>query len=102
MRDDMGSYGFDMWSRVAREISAAYNKEGSPLAALARLDPSLPVLHLLCQPVDEDYFEPQENFASRHSWFHVNRLHAHRHFSMFEVPDELARAIEQWVQRRRT
>jgi pimeloyl-ACP methyl ester carboxylesterase len=97
VRDEMGSYGFDMWSRAAREIAAAYNAEGNPLAALARLDPQPSVLHLYSQPADESYLEAQEEFAVKNTWFHVKRLHAHSHFPMFEVPDELAQAIEEFA-----
>jgi pimeloyl-ACP methyl ester carboxylesterase len=46
VREDMGSYPFDMWARAGREISAAQAKAGGPLQALARLDPPVPVLHL--------------------------------------------------------
>ena len=37
--EEMGSFGFDMWSRAAREIMAAYQLNGSPLRALASLEP---------------------------------------------------------------
>lgn len=35
LRDDMGSYPAEMWARAAREIGGAYEREGSPLRALA-------------------------------------------------------------------
>jgi len=97
VRSEMGSYGFDMWSRAAREIAAAYNKEGSPLAVLAQLDPSLPVLHLYSQPADEAFLNAQEEFVAKHPWFHARRLNARSHFPLFEVPDELAEAVEQFA-----
>ena len=54
VREDMGSYPFEMWARAGREISAAYAKSGIPLQALASLDPPVPVLHLYAQPEDRD------------------------------------------------
>lgn len=97
VRDEMGAYGFDMWSRAAREIAAAYHQEGSPLMALAKLNPSLPVLHLYAQPAHEAFLEAQQDFAAAHSWFQVKRLHAHSHFPMYEVPDEMAKALEEFA-----
>jgi pimeloyl-ACP methyl ester carboxylesterase len=97
VHDDMGSYGFDMWSRAAREISAAYADSGSPLQALSKLtDPGL-VLHMYAQPDDPGYLAAQQAFAARHPWFQVSRLNALSHFPMFEVPDEMALSIERFV-----
>jgi len=39
----------------------------------------------------------QQSFAAKHSWFTVLRLNARSHFSMFEVPEAMAAAIEQFV-----
>ncbi len=97
VRQEMGSYGFDMWARAAREISAAYTEAGSPLQALSRLDPPVPVLHLYAQPPDPNYLAAQQKFAASHPWFSVRKLEARSHFPMFEVPDQMASAIEQFV-----
>ncbi|MEM0444177.1 MAG: alpha/beta hydrolase [Candidatus Caldarchaeum sp.] len=97
VRQEMGSYGFDMWARAAREISAAYAEAGSPLHALSLLKPPLPVLHLYAQPSDPNYLDAQQKFAASHPWFNVRRLDARSHFPMFEVPDQMASAIEQFV-----
>lgn len=97
VRDEMGAYGFDMWSRAAREIARAYGKEGSPLVALEKFDPSLPVLHLYAQPQDESYLDAQQDFAATHPWFSAKRLRARSHFPMFEVPDEIAGEIEEFA-----
>ncbi len=97
VREDMGSYPFEMWARAGREISGAYAKAGSPLQALASLDPPVPVLHLYAQPEDPGYLTAQESFAAAHSWFRVRKLEARSHFPMFEVPEELAVAIESFV-----
>jgi pimeloyl-ACP methyl ester carboxylesterase len=91
------AYGFTMWSRAAREISAAYGKAGSPLLALASLKPPVPVLHLYAQPGDAGYLAAQHAFAAEHPWFHVRKLAARSHFPMFEVPDEMASAIGEFA-----
>jgi len=97
VRDEMGSYGFEMWARAAREIATAYADRGTPLQILSELNPSLPVLHLYAQPEDPRYLAAQQSFAASHSWFRVHRLNARSHFPMFEVPDEMANAIEEFV-----
>jgi hypothetical protein len=43
VREETGSYGFDMWSKAAREISRSYSQWGSPLQALAGLHLALPI-----------------------------------------------------------
>ncbi len=99
VRDEIGSYGFDMWSRAAREISSAYADAGTPLQILAGLNPPLPVMHLYAQPEDPRYLAVQQSFAASHSWFSVRRLNAKSHFPMYEVPDQMAEAIEGFVSR---
>jgi len=97
LHDDMGSYDFTMWARAAREIGAAYDREGNPLKSLAALETPPPVLHLYSQPDDPGYLAAQQTFAAGHPWFHVRRLNARSHFPMFEVPDDVAAAIEQFA-----
>lgn len=97
VRDDMGSYPFEMWARAGREIGAAYAKAGSPLQALANLDPPVSVLHLYAQPDDPGYLAAQQSFADRHPWFQVSKLEARSHFPMYEVPEEMAIAIERFA-----
>lgn len=97
IREDMGSYPFEMWARAGREIAAAYAEAGSPLRALATLDPPLPVLHLYAQPDDPAYLAAQQSFAVAHPWFRVEKLQARSHFPMFEAPEAMAAAIEQFV-----
>ena len=97
VQDEIGAYGQAMWARAAREISAAYEKEGSPLQALSHLVPAIPVLHLYAQPQTDAYLNAQQAFAAGHPWFRVRRLKASSHFPMFEVPDDMASAIEQFV-----
>jgi pimeloyl-ACP methyl ester carboxylesterase len=94
VREDMGSYPFEMWARAGREIGEAYAKAGSPLQALATLDAAVPVLHLYAQPDDPGYLAAQQSFAAAHRWFQVSKLEARSHFPMYEVPDEMAKAIE--------
>lgn len=97
MREDMGSYPFEMWARAGREISAAYAKAGSPLQALANLDPRVPALHLYAQPNDPAYLAAQQSFSIAHPWFQASRLEARSHFPMYEVADEMALAIGKFV-----
>lgn len=98
VRGDMGSYDLGMWSRAGREISAAYARAGSPLRSLAGLEPAAPrVLHLYAQPEDPGYLAAQQSFAADHDWFQVSKLDARSHFPMYEVPDEMAEAIERFV-----
>jgi pimeloyl-ACP methyl ester carboxylesterase len=97
VREDMGSYPFEMWTRAGREISKAYAKAGSPLQAPATLDPPVPVLHLYAQPDDPGYLATQQSFAATHRWFQVSKLQARSHFPMYEVADEMAMAIEKFV-----
>jgi pimeloyl-ACP methyl ester carboxylesterase len=97
VRQDMGSYGFDMWARAGREIGAAYAESRSPLQALAALDPAVPVLHMYAQPEDSGYLAAQRSFGAAHPWFQVSKLEALSHFPMLEVPDEMATATERFV-----
>lgn len=97
VREEIGSYGFEMWERAAREIAAAYAELGTPLQSLAALDPPLPVMHLYAQPADPRYLAAQQSFAALHPWFRVRRLNARSHFPMFEVPEQMAAAIEEFA-----
>jgi pimeloyl-ACP methyl ester carboxylesterase len=92
--DSMGDYGFDMWSRAGREIGRAFEEQGSPLAAVERLDPTPPTLHLYAQPDEPRLLEAQRDYARDHPWFGVHRLPARSHFPMFEVPEEITDRIE--------
>lgn len=92
IREEMGSYGFEMWARAARAIESAYHDQ-TPLEALARLDPPCPVLHLYSQPHDPAYLAAQQDFARSHPWFKVQRLDARSHFPALEVPEAVAKAI---------
>jgi pimeloyl-ACP methyl ester carboxylesterase len=97
VREDMGSYPFEMWARAGREISSAYAKAGSPLQALATLDPPVPVLHLFAQPDDPGYLAAQQSFGATHPWFQVRNVQARSHFPLIEAPEEIATAIERFV-----
>jgi len=97
VREDMGSYPFEMWARAGREISAAYAKTGSPLQPLANLDPPVPVLHLYAQPEDPGYLAAQQSFGAAHLWFQVSKLEARSPLPMYEVPGEMAMVIERFV-----
>lgn len=90
VREEMAAYEGPMWARAAREISAAYAREGSPLAALARLPQPVPTLHLYAQPDDPGYLAYQQGFAAQHPWFQVKKLDARSHFPVLECPEHMA------------
>ncbi len=94
---EMAECGFDTWARAAREIGARFAAEGSPAAAVERLDPPCPTLHVYAQPRDDEVLAPQEAYARAHPWFRVHRLDATTHFPMFEIPEELAGIIEDFA-----
>jgi pimeloyl-ACP methyl ester carboxylesterase len=98
VREEIAAYDYDMWARAARVIEAAYTRERSPLEALSRLEPSIPVLHLYAQPADTAYLTAQQAFCAGHPWFRVSRLNARSHFPMFETPIDLAEAILHFVE----
>lgn len=93
----MGTFAADMWGRAGREVSAAYKKHFSPLRALERLKPPVPVMHIYAQPADPAYYQAQESFSESHPWFSVIRVNAISHFPTMEVPEEVAEAIEKFV-----
>jgi pimeloyl-ACP methyl ester carboxylesterase len=86
-----------MWARAARAIEGAYARTGSPLAALARLAPPPPTLHVYAIPKDEEFLSAQTAFAARHPWFHVERLTSGTHFPTLDAPDALAEAIARFT-----
>jgi pimeloyl-ACP methyl ester carboxylesterase len=96
IREDMGSFGEDMWKRAAREISSAYAREGYPLRALSALMPPVPTVHLYSQPAEPGYLLAQQSFASDHPWFQVIKLNARSHFPTLEVPEEVVAGIERF------
>jgi pimeloyl-ACP methyl ester carboxylesterase len=93
----MGAFGRDMWMRSGREILAAYERDENPLAALDKLEAHVPTLHIYAQPSDPAYWQAQQSFAADHSWFKAQRVNAVSHFPMLEVPEEMAEAIEGFV-----
>ncbi len=93
IREEMGTYGYEMWSRAAREIEQAYAAHESPLHALSRLTPRVPTLHLYSQPAAPQYLAAQEEFARSNPWFRVRRLDARSHFPALEVPELVAAEI---------
>lgn len=97
VREAMGSYGFETWARAGRAIGQAYAEAGSPLTALAALEPPPSVLHLYSQPKDPGFFAAQEAFARDHPWFSVEQLGGVSHFPPLEMPGEAAAAIERFA-----
>lgn len=97
VREDMGAYPAAMWARAAREIEAAYQREGSPLRALAALEAPVRALHLYAQPDDPAFLAFQKAFSIDHPWFEVRKLDARSHFPTIEVPDQVEAAIERFA-----
>ena len=97
--DEMKNYDAEQWMRTGREIAASYDRWGSPLDALQSLEPPVSVRHLFCHIKDPEYQTAQESFASTYPWFSARRLPepAHTHFPMFEIPDEIAAAIDEFI-----
>ena len=93
----MGEYGASYWQRAGREIAACFAANGAPLAALDALPEPCPTLHLYAQPADDAVLAAQQALADTHAWFEVHRLDARSHFPMFEVPDEMARLVEEFA-----
>jgi pimeloyl-ACP methyl ester carboxylesterase len=92
VREEMGTYGFEMWARAARAIEASYRGD-TPFETLQRFAPPCPTLHLYSQPRDPAVLTTQQELAKRHPWFRVQRLEARSHFPALEQPDAVARAI---------
>jgi pimeloyl-ACP methyl ester carboxylesterase len=95
----MRRHDADMWHRAGREISAGYERAGSPTDAWSGLDPPVPVLHAYGQPTAPEFLAVQEEFAAANAWFTVRKLPGVTHFAMIETPAELAREIEEFVAR---
>ena len=99
VRTEMGAHGFEDWSRALREIGAAYDTHGNPLAHLASLDPPVPAMHLYTQPRTPAYAQGQEAFAREHPWFRPHLMAAVSHFPTIEAPEETVAAIRDFVER---
>lgn len=95
----MGAFDPAMWARAGREIAASYERFGNPLTALKALSPPAPTLHIYAQPPDPAYYEAQQSFAAGHPWFKVRHISARSHFPMLEEPEEVAQAVEDFVER---
>jgi pimeloyl-ACP methyl ester carboxylesterase len=90
----MRRQGAEMWMRSGREIEASYRRAGSPLRAVSAF-PTVPMVrHVYGQPAAPEYLQAQQRFADEHDWFSVRRLDARTHFSMIEVPTDVASEID--------
>ena len=97
VREEMGGYDPEMFRRGAREILAAYERHGAPLRLLAELGGGKSALHLYAQPLQDEYLQAQQAFASDHQWFAVEWMEGRSHFLMLEMPRPLAARIEEFV-----
>jgi pimeloyl-ACP methyl ester carboxylesterase len=97
VRRETGSYGFDMWSRAARAVTADYSRYGNPLHAAAELDQKPDMLHLFSQPRAAEFLAGQQKFSAANPWFSVNRLDGATHFPALEIPDATEAEIENFL-----
>ena len=97
IRGDMADYDFEDWSRALREIGAAYDTHGNPLAHMASLEPPAPSIHMYTQPRDSSYADGQRAFADAHPWFRPHLLDAITHFPTVEAPAEVAAVIHGFI-----
>lgn len=98
VRDEMGGYGADIWTRSGRVIGSCLRGGGSALEALAKLDPPAPTLHVYAQPKDPGYKAAQEQFGQANPWYRIHFLEsALSHFPTFEVSGEMAESIDAFV-----
>jgi pimeloyl-ACP methyl ester carboxylesterase len=96
----MNRYGASTWNKAGREITAAYARYGSPIAALSAFHPPLPTLHIYAQPTDPAGVQAQREWARSEPWFEVQRVEAHSHFPQFEPPEHVAELISSFASRR--
>lgn len=96
-RQETSSYGFDMWSRAARAVTADYGQYGSPLRAATELDYKPELLHLYSQPRTDGYLAGQQEFSTANPWFSAQRLNGATHFPALEIPDITAAKIERFL-----
>jgi len=94
VQDEMGVFGFNMWSRAGSEIEASYNRYHSPLDALEKLGSPPTVLHIFSIPKDEKFLKAQQEFARTHRRFRVERLEGKTHFPALEDPLRVSVLIE--------
>lgn len=97
--DDMRACPYEIWARAGREIERSFEVEGSPVAALERLESPCPTLHLFAQPADEAFMRAQEEYAAVHPWFEVRRIEGRTHFPALEAPEQVATATEEFLVR---
>ncbi len=85
-----GSYGFDMWSRAARAVTADYAQYASPLRAAMELDQKPDMLNLYSQPRTAGFLAGQQEFSAANPWFSARQLNGVTHFPALEIPDATA------------
>lgn len=97
VRRERDRYGFDMWSRAARAVTADYARYGNPLRAAADLDRTPDILHLFSQPRAAEFLAGQQEFSAANPWLSVKRLGGVTHFPALEIPDATAAEIENFL-----
>lgn len=91
--EEINSYGFDMGSKAAREISRNYSQWGKSAPGANRAAAGAPILHLYAEPDEAGFLAAQQALA-REPWFQVQKLGAQSDFPMFEASGDIVRAIE--------
>jgi pimeloyl-ACP methyl ester carboxylesterase len=98
VKEEMGGYGEEIWTRSGRVIGACIDAGKSGLDALSTLEPKAPTLHVYAQPKDPGYKAAQEQFGQANPWYSLHFLESAKgHFPAFEVADEMADAIAEFV-----
>lgn len=98
VREGMGAFGYEMWSRAGREIGASYDRFVSPLSALEKMKRPPTVLHMYSIPKDPFFLRAQESFARDHPWFSVKRLNGITHFPALEDPTRVAALMDNFLE----
>ena len=96
-RRETGSYGFDVWSRAARAVTADYGQYGSPLRAAMELDHQPDLLHPYSQPRTAAFLAGQQAFSAANPWFSARQLDGVTHFPALEIPDATAAEIDRFL-----
>ncbi|KAF9895169.1 hypothetical protein FE257_000071 [Aspergillus nanangensis] len=98
---NMASFGFAMWALSCRVIRDAYERHGSPMGRMEKMESPPLILHVFSHPLDDlDYRRMHEEFRARHSWFSYADLKGETHFPDIEIPGRVAEHIDDLVRMR--
>lgn len=97
MREEMASFGYDMWARSGRVIETAYATHGSPLNRMKLVSDGRAIKHIYSQPTGSEYDALQDAFAVDNPWFSRHRIPGKTHFPTLESPDVVTELITEFV-----